>query len=718
MATQSTETTTTTEATAPTGDIKIFVDAFNIEIDKELKSLLDAKANCKNTYADAIKITTPKLGDWPNDPKVVTIGDLFKFTFPDLDSPRSNAPSDSDPNKGAWKKDLKDSKDETIKQMYKTISNGIRANSLIAEYESIKKPGVTNPSLYSPGQYYFDVFMSVILSNRGPLKDPTDGNGGDNVDYDFLKTYGGSSSVSNFDPSGEIELEKHGGSFSSYPIAFDYYEFSNIISSGYVGQSTKSKMIAITGIDLNLEPDNTSAPKSFISLGTQYKSGITAELEKDPKFNKERGTAVEAGFAESWGPPGNFFGNYENILLYKAFVQAGDNYKSVVLPYRNPEPVVPIVPQEPVPIAVTPTPLESEYVFNVEKIDTFIFVSGTPSIPIEFTIVPNDGTTYIFEETVNDTNYEIGDDELSDEYSEGGYQGLEEEAADLRSASGEQKANVESKLDDSISGETTQTGGTAEKNLTVAEAIIKVMNILINEGGFSVKEAAGICGNIKAESGFKFWNIEDGASNIRPGGMGSNRWDSGKATGQNYAGKRFSGTGLAQWTYGRRYNYEKYVGEWLTKKGVTTKALKNGFFDTDPGLHSSEYGKVYGGAGDKLEAYLKTVPYLFDAACSFLQHELKTSYSGIVNIMRGSSPSGNAGTLIKNGFFVNKSGGKVSQTVEGFAELVVCNFEVPGPVGKARNGEGKESYNKLVAERTKLARDCYTTYTNSNSKNV
>ena len=36
MATQSTETTTPIEATAPTGDIKVFIDAFNSDLDKEL----------------------------------------------------------------------------------------------------------------------------------------------------------------------------------------------------------------------------------------------------------------------------------------------------------------------------------------------------------------------------------------------------------------------------------------------------------------------------------------------------------------------------------------------------------------------------------------------------------------------------------------------------------------------------------------------------------
>jgi hypothetical protein len=404
------------------------------------------------------------------------------------------------------------------------------------------------------------------------------------------------------------------------------------------------------------------------------------------------------------------------MLLYKAFIQAGDNYKAVVLPVKNPEDPQPV--KEPVAVlakVLAPTAVgEVQFKFNVEKIDTFIVVGGTVSPPLEFIIVPNDGTQYII-----DTPDVFNDDDLGEEYQESDFSGLDEQAIELSlDRPMETKAYQENLnsgpndvLDNNTGGVTVT--GEAVKNPTVAEAIVTVMKALIKEGGLSVNEAAGVCGNIKAESGFKFWNIEDGASNIRPGGMGSNRWDIGKATGKNYSSKVFSGTGLAQWTYGRRYNYEKYVGEWLTKKGVSTKALKNGFFDTDPGLHSSDYNKVYGGAGDQLEAYLKTVPYLFDAACSFLQHELKTSYAGIIKIMRGANPSGNAGTLIKNGFFVNKSGGKVAQTVEGFAELVVCNFEVPGPVGQGINGKGRDDYNKLVKERTKLAQDCLATYNRS-----
>lgn len=62
---------------------------------------------------------------------------------------------------------------------------------------------------------------------------------------------------------------------------------------------------------------------------------------------------------------------------------------------------------------------EVQYKFNVEKTDTFIVVGGTVSPPLEFTIVPNDGTEYVMD-VFND------DDELDDEYKEDIFEGDEE----------------------------------------------------------------------------------------------------------------------------------------------------------------------------------------------------------------------------------------------------------------------------------------------------
>jgi hypothetical protein len=412
---------TTTEATAPTGDIKMFIDTFNKDFDIKLKSLLDNQQNYKNVYADAIKITTPKQGSWPNDPKVVTIGDLFKYTFPDIDSDNiitPPSPSSGDyENYTGWLKDLKNSKDEKISKMYSTISNGIRSNKDIKNYQDLKKPGITNPNLWSPGQYYFDIFMYEILSPHGPLKDPREANGGGIFStYDFIKAQGGSVSVSNFDPSGEVDLSKHDKGTDS---KLDYYEFYQILDGGYVGSGIKYTTSNITGVSIGLGDQSPNKPVSFTSLKTQYRSGLLIDLDKDPKFNKERGD-VEV-------TTGQFTGNYEHILLYKAFIQAGDNYKPVVLPLRNPETPAPAPEVATKPIVNLPQ--EVGYTFNVEKKDSFVIVGGGSMSGIEFTIVPNDGTQYIINEApINNINDE---DELDDEYREDGYQGTEESLTEL-----------------------------------------------------------------------------------------------------------------------------------------------------------------------------------------------------------------------------------------------------------------------------------------------
>ncbi len=377
----------------------------------------------------------------------------------------------------------------------------------------------------------------------------------------------------------------------------------------------------------------------------------------------------------------------------------------------------------------TASNIDGEFTFNVEEENTFIGVNN------QFGKLFIIGIGEIKEEPT-DSPDTLEPEVLDEEYQEEEYSPENKEALELASARDEEQQskaeqeNSSMKNDDVIdqssssSSSSSSSGnddivGTPVKQKTVKEAIMTVMNILIKEGGFTKEQAAGICGNIKAESGFKYWNVENGASNIRPSGTGTNRWNAGKAYGKNYSGSVFSGIGLAQWTYGRRYNMEAYVGKWLTQKGVKAKTLTtldkgDVIFDTDPGLHKGETNVVYGGAGDNLEAYLKTVDKLFEAQCSFLQHELKNSYSSIVKMFNGGNPSGNTSTLMKNGFFINykieDKKKKVAPTVAGYAECVVCNFEVPGPVGKAVNGKAQDSYKNLVAERVKNAMDCLATF--------
>jgi hypothetical protein len=247
--------------------------------------------------------------------------------------------------------------------------------------------------------------MKKVLSSDGPIF------GKGSVINTYSNKYGLTSSISLFTPTGNIEDKR-----------FDYVDFEEYVLSdieGYVN--------SITNIDINLLDNNGS----FSGLKTQYKSGILTNISNDPNFNINRGKVNET--------TGEFIGNYEQILLYKAFVQAGDNYKPVVLPYNNPvDPTPPTVSQNTTSNVEQPTDV---FKFNVEKQDTFVVVGGTSSTVMEFIIVPNDGTEYIF----NNTQYDYGP--LDDEYQEGGFEGEEELA--LQFVANEQ---MQSQLDPNIKG--------------------------------------------------------------------------------------------------------------------------------------------------------------------------------------------------------------------------------------------------------------------------
>ena len=478
--TQSTSTTTTT-ATAPTGDIKIFIDAFNKDFDAEIKNLVDAQQNYKNVYADAIKITTPKQGPWPNNPSVVTIGDLFKYTFPDIESDKIVQPPDATMPEGdiwenskGWSNDLKRSKDEKIRKMYSTIFSGIKSNKNIKKYQELKKPGITNPSLWSPGQYYFDEFMNKFFVSRETkpssfLKDP----------YQSITD----------DKGNVIESGKN-----------DFVEFTDAI------YSLSNIIVNTTDINIGLK-EKEDKSSLFPSLQTQYKSGLWSELvpkkNVDDQFYKDKDFDSRRGDFDS-GLPKTFIGYYEHILLYKAFIQAGDNYKSVVLPVGNPEPTT--TTPNPNPPLVKVLPQEVGYTFNVEKKDSFVIVGGGSMSGMEFTIVPNDGETYIINEApINNLDDE---DMLSDEYSEGEYQGTEEDlfivdtsgytSVDIDSTNSIKGFNPESP-NEALSTDSTNKYPVSKDKEANIKAIIKAAKALGVTNKFAITAMLAI---VSKESGF------------------------------------------------------------------------------------------------------------------------------------------------------------------------------------------------------------------------
>lgn len=451
------------EINVATGDIKIFIDLFNSELDKVIQRLNKDKVGLKDAYAKAIAITDIRKGTWPKDDSIKTIGDLFKYTFPDIETSSFIKPPDYIENNvinetkekdyKSWESDFKSN--GAIYELFTIIFSGVNFSKKLENYNKIKKPGVTNPNLYSPGQYYFDVFMDKILSAAGPLK-----------------TNNIFNSVSKF--------SKDGNSNDRTNIA-DYYVFWSMILK------ITSAVELETGMDIKLYYDLSEPLIEYSSLFTQYKSGLLSELSKDAYFNKDRGSSD--GY--------NFSGNYEHIYLYKAFIQAGDNYKSVVLPLEKDIPDVKTI--------TLPSKDNNEvvkYTFNVEKYETFI-IKGVSASNDE-----NDVYLYIVPEyDLVESSYSM--EGLSSEYIESEFVGEEEEYIKfepaqefafvntdaLNSAKGYDPMNP----DDSLSTDTESKYPISKNADANIRAIIKVAKELGVTNKFAI---IGMLAVVGKESGF------------------------------------------------------------------------------------------------------------------------------------------------------------------------------------------------------------------------
>lgn len=411
------------------GDIKKFVTTFNEELEKEIKKAQETKDEYLKIYNECISLTASRDGLWPEDPSVKTIGDLFKYVFPDPESDVINEPHPlpGNPKYSPYTRDYidditgKSSDNPELEKKYKRIKNK-SSQRLLERFNTLKKPGYTNPDLYSPGQYWFDIFMYVTTDKKfGKLFEEKS-----NIfTYENQLNNIGTVSTSVFSRE-DIPLGPTGSYLTHRGIAADYYEFEQLVLL------SAQEVRDITGVDIDLESSFESS--SFFGLKTQYKSGLYTDLVKDPTFNVDRGIYLDTQqSATSWKKPlGEFIGNWENISLYKAFLEAGDNYKPVTLPYQKPNP-----PADPALEASLPEPgvskdssFESgDIVFNVEKTDTFVTISGTTS-GLEFILVPNDGTAYIFEDDAQTDDLE----ELDPEYEEVGFSGEEEDPVKLAEA--------------------------------------------------------------------------------------------------------------------------------------------------------------------------------------------------------------------------------------------------------------------------------------------
>ena len=342
---------------------------------------------------------------------------------------------------------------------------------IIQNYNEIKKLGITNPDKYSAGQWWFDMFMSQVIGLNGLygyLKSKSDGSTNERIEEVFRgpfldnnKKIEGDTNLYTISVSKFVK-----GETVKYPIASYPQDRHNYTDYGSGDQESSSgikypgygfaKILELIERQHRGEFNFSTPPNIeyggfglFDSLKTQYRPGVNSleSLSKDPLFNPLR-TSIDdivwtgVGKTQSqetkiyWeypaGTTASVVGNFENILLYNAFLEAGDDYKTITLPKYESKPkeestVVSTL------VTTTENKLSGEFTFNVEKKDTFVVV-GNQNFTLKIGDLAIEGLT-TSSAIDSPKTIDLGDgiviidDGESDEdiYEEGKFAGIEEE---------------------------------------------------------------------------------------------------------------------------------------------------------------------------------------------------------------------------------------------------------------------------------------------------
>ena len=198
--------------------IQDFVIAYNAGAQAKLDDYIARQNQYKTARAAAIALTLPKLVAWPPDKSVVTIGQLFKYVYPDPDGGKEILPSTGNgvsvnPEYFDVIKELKDTT-TGAGPLYQTLHSTYRAIYGIEEMND-KKP--------FDGQKWFDRFM-----------------------FDTLQ-------------SGIREKNKVFATFEGFQDHL--YKITKLFSSNYYGDSS----------DINLYTTEEKLYDAFIEAGYDYK---------------------------------------------------------------------------------------------------------------------------------------------------------------------------------------------------------------------------------------------------------------------------------------------------------------------------------------------------------------------------------------------------------------------------------------------------------------
>jgi hypothetical protein len=419
---------------APTGDILTFINQFNKDFDADIEKIKQEVEEAKPILASLTSITTPKTTPYPvGDNSVKTIGDLFRYIY-DLEGGLDRTNKDFGVRGDAvtkfvdsaaseiYKSYLNDidgktltPPDPTIKEKRKKIERALSKSIRAQRLNDLKKQQGKEPNLWSPGQYYFDVVMLAIkpeISFR--------------PNYDWSSAY-----------ESDLDNKKATFNFSTTSFSKDgLYKKTPDKKPGYRGtdgqaayvtfrnmlEKVKQDIINISSIDIGI--GNWDENDSFPTIRTKYQSGTKAEL----KAILDSSTEFYLFESDRTEGPDNFFaapdtavyeGHYELISLYKAFIQAGDNYEYVTLPLKtSPPPPPPSTPPVETKVSATQsaaTQSSDIFTFNVE--DEKTFYCKDPKIEYFIVTETNDIPQPIIY-TQENTEVLSEEDELSEEYQE------------------------------------------------------------------------------------------------------------------------------------------------------------------------------------------------------------------------------------------------------------------------------------------------------------
>ena len=299
---------------------------------------------------------------------------------------------------------------------------------IIQNYNEIKKPGITNPDKYSAGQWWFDLFMSEVIGLNGlsgylkskkyidpDTSEVTWGSNNSKIEEVFSEKF----LANNKKTEKSFSYWDYGSNDAKTAVYKDEDVYTISVSKFVKGETVPFPIIPYQynrhnysdygakrtanyrgyGFAKILEEINGGGYggfdiREFDGLKTQYRPGVNSieTLIKDPLFNPWRtntdgdieweGTGTQSQetgvywdyFIEP-GKTASVVGKYEDILLYNAFLEAGDDYQTITIPKKAPEPKLePSVVSTLVP--TTESKLSGEFTFNVEKKDTFVVVGN------------------------------------------------------------------------------------------------------------------------------------------------------------------------------------------------------------------------------------------------------------------------------------------------------------------------------------------------------